>query len=246
MASVDRIATDAFNLSLVQMMENAGRSMATLARMTCSGVGDGQAGPERVTVLAGTGNNAGGGLVAARHLAAWGAEVHVILARPVVRLRPTPCRQLELAAAAGAEVAVAGHDRSLAEIRELIGVSTTVIDALIGYTLTGPPDAAYQRLIELAASGSGAVLSLDLPSGVDATSGATPGAAIRADATLTLALPKVGLRRDPARTLAGRLYLADLGIPRAVYAAAGIDVPLIFGPGPMVRLAVGDGIRPPS
>lgn len=236
MASVDRIATDTFNLSILQMMENAGRGMATLARLTMDGAVEGQAGTGRVTVLVGTGNNAGGGLVAARHLAAWGAEVHVVLARPVARLRPTPCRQLELAVAAGVVVAVAGHDRSIAEVGALVRTSTVVIDALIGYTLLGPPDAAYRHLIESAGLGDGAVLSLDLPSGVDATTGASPGAAAAAHATLTLALPKAGLRHEPARTLAGRLYLADLGIPRAVYAAASVDVPLIFGHGPLVEL----------
>lgn len=236
MASVDRIATDSFNLSLLQMMENAGRSMATLAFMTTDGTG--QPGPRavRAAVLAGTGNNAGGGLAAARHLAAWGIGVQVVLARPVLRLRPAPCHQLELAVASGVDVAVAGHDRGYEEIAELVRASDVVIDALIGYTLMGPPDGAYQPLIAIAATGDGAVLSLDLPSGVDATTGAEPGAAIAADATLTLALPKTGLLSEPARTHAGRVYLADIGIPRDVFRDAGVDLPAVFDQGPIVQL----------
>jgi NAD(P)H-hydrate epimerase len=236
MAAVDRIATDSFNLSLLQMMENAGRSMATLAFATIDGPRRGSSRLGRVVVLAGTGNNAGGGLVAARHLASWGIDVEVVFARPALRLRPAPCQQLDLAVAAGVGVGVAGHDRRYDEVADLVRTSDVVIDALIGYNLTGAPDAAYQALIDLAGAGDGPVLSLDLPSGVDATTGARPGAAIGADATLTLALPKTGFLHEPARTVAGRVYLADIGIPRDVFAAAGIDLPIIFGRGPIVRI----------
>ena len=93
-----------------------------------------------------------------------------------------------------------------------------VIDAVIGYSLSGAPRAAQMGLIR-AANGSGVpVLSLDMPSGVDADTGATPGAAVAATSTLTLALPKAGLRRESA----GNLWLADLGIPPGVYARAGL------------------------
>ena len=227
MAAVDRIATDTYNLSLPQMMENAGRGLATLAFLTLDGPR--QLLPAaRVLVLAGTGNNAGGGLAAARHLASWGVSVEVVLARPILRLRPAPCQQLDLALASGVSVAVAEHDRAHPEIAELVRRSDLVVDALIGYSLRGAPDDDYRRLIELAGTGEGPVLSLDLPSGVDATSGERPGAAIAADATLTLALPKTGLLRDPGRTLAGRIYLADIGIPRAVFGEVGIDLPVVF------------------
>lgn len=236
MAAVDRIAADDFDFSLLQMMENAGRSLATVARLIIDGSRRGEPGHDRVIVLAGTGNNAGGGLAATRHLAAWGIEVQVVFARPVLRLRPAPCRQLDLALAAGVGVAVANHDRSYDEVAGLVAASDLLVDALLGYRLAGPPDAAYRRLIDIAGARDGPVLSLDLPSGVDASTGARPGSAIAADATLTLALPKAGLLLEPARTLAGRVYLADIGIPRAVFEAAGIDLPVIFGPGPIVQL----------
>ncbi len=237
MAAVDRIATDTFNLSLLQMMENAGRGMATLAFLALDGPRRAASPAARVLVLAGTGNNAGGGLVAARHLASWGVSVDVVFARPVMRLRPVPCQQLDLALASGVSVAVAGHDRSYLQIGDLVRRSDLVIDALIGYTLRGAPDDAYRPLIDLAGVGEGPLLSLDLPSGVDATSGQRPGAAIAADCTLTLALPKTGLLHDPGRTLAGQVYLADIGIPRGVFNEAGVDVPVIFSRGPLIRLA---------
>jgi len=108
MLEADGIATDQLGLGLLQMMENAGRELAELTRCALGGsVAD-----RTLVVLAGTGNNAGGGLVAARRLAGWGADVRVAFARPIVRLRPGPCAQVEPLLAAGVRTAVAGHDRS--------------------------------------------------------------------------------------------------------------------------------------
>lgn len=95
---------------------------------------------------------------------------------------------------------------------EPLGSVGLVVDALIGYGLN---DALYGRpeeLIRWVSGISSPVLSLDVPSGVDATTGDTPGVAVEPYRTLTLALPKSGLR-----TVHGDLYLADIGIPAAVY-----------------------------
>lgn len=87
------------------------------------------------------------------------------------------------------------------------------------------------ELIELCNTSARRVLSLDVPSGLNATTGEAPGAVIRPDRTLTLALPKTGLARVP-----GDLYLADIGIPREVYVQLGIAVGAVFGRGYWVRL----------
>ena len=163
MLEADRVATDQLGLGLLQMMENAGRELAELTRRALGGSVVGRS----VIVLAGTGNNAGGGLVAARRLAGWGADVCVAFARPILRLRPGPCAQLEPLLAAGVRTAVAGHDRSYPELAGEVLHADAVIDALIGYSLHGAPDDAYQPLIGLASLGDGPVISLDLPSGID-------------------------------------------------------------------------------
>ena len=107
-----------------------------------------------------------------------------------------------------------------------------VIDAVVGYSLDGPPRGPTMGLIRATEVATGPVLSLDVPSGVDADSGQTPGAAVHPTRTLTLALPKAGLTRDNA----GELWLADLGIPPGVFARAGITFPSPFGAGSRVRL----------
>lgn len=101
--------------------------------------------------------------------------------------------------------------------------STLVIDALIGYSLLGSPSGTTAALIQLCNHLASRVLSLDVPSGVDATSGATLGVAVLPERTLTLALPKTG----PSK-IEGDLYVADIGIPPEVYARMGITFEPLF------------------
>jgi NAD(P)H-hydrate epimerase len=232
MVEADRITTDQVGLGLLQMMETAGRELADLTRRTLGGSLERRS----VVILAGTGNNAGGGLVAARRLAGWGAEVMVAFARPILRLRPGPCAQIEPLLAAGVRTAVAGHDRSYPLLAGEILHADAVIDALIGYGLRGAPDDAYRPLIGIAALGDGPVISIDLPSGIDATSGARPGAAVAADITLALALPKRGTETGEGRRLSGVRYLADIGMPRSVFGRLGIEGVPSFATGPLMRL----------
>ncbi|MDQ3689532.1 MAG: NAD(P)H-hydrate epimerase [Chloroflexota bacterium] len=232
MLAADGAATDRIGISLLQMMENAGYQLAELTRLTLGGVVSGRS----IVVLAGTGNNAGGGMVAARRLAGWGADVCVIFARPLLRLRPGPCAQVEPLLAAGVRAAVAGHDRSHSQIASEVMRADAVIDALIGYSLHGAPDGAYQPLIGVATLGTGAVISLDIPSGIDASTGARPGSAVRADATLALALPKRGMTLAEGRRFSGIGFVADIGLPASIFEALGIRDDGWFTQGALVRL----------
>jgi NAD(P)H-hydrate epimerase len=199
MREVDRIAVEETGPALLQMMENAGANLASLA-IERLGPGWRKA---RVLVLAGRGGNGGGGLCAARHLANRGLDVSACIADPE-RLHPATALQRRiLAVAGGTEIGAAALDGLRADL---------VVDALLGYSLTGAPLGPPAELIAWANGQTAPVLSLDLPSGVDATTGAAPGAAIRAHWTLTLALPKPGVASD----LAGELFLADIGIPAPV------------------------------
>ncbi len=231
MIEADRITTDRIGFGLLQMMENAGHQLAELTRLALGGsVID-----RRVVILAGTGNNAGGGMVAARRLAGWGADTCVAFAQPILRLRPGACAQVEPLLAAGVRAAVAGHDRSIAELRDEIGGADAVIDALIGYSLRGAPDETYRPLIDIAAAGAGMVISLDVPSGIDATTGERPGMAVSADATLALALPKLGTTIGVGVRHAGAGYLADIGIPSSVFHELGLETRRMFAAGPLLR-----------
>jgi NAD(P)H-hydrate epimerase len=111
-----------------------------------------------------------------------------------------------------------------------------IIDALLGFGLSGPPSGAAARLIAAANAHRAPVLAVDLPSGLDATTGIPYDPCIRADATLTLALPKTGLLDPAARTVVGELAVADIGIPPAVYARVGISLGTLFTERSIVRV----------
>lgn len=212
MREVDRLAVEVFGLDILQMMENAGRNLAQSAWEMLDGK------REPIIVLAGSGGNGGGGLCSARHLHNRGFPVQVILDREVNALKGAARHQFETLRAAG----LSPLDPTRAE--EAIHVSALVIDALIGYGLHDAPRGRAAELIRLCNDCAQHVLSLDVPSGLDATTGETPGVVIHPQRILTLALPKTGLERVP-----GALYLGDIGIPAALYRQLGISAVPPFG-----------------
>jgi NAD(P)H-hydrate epimerase len=212
MREVDRIAVDEYGLGILQMMENAGRSLA-LNAIEMLGRSSGT-----VVVLAGSGGNGGGGLACARHLHNRGVEVRVVLSRARDELRGAARNQLDILRAAGIEPGAVDRAASI-----VIGAELTV-DALIGYSLQGAPRGRVAALIEVCNRQSRRTLSLDVPSGLDATTGQAPGVVVCPERTLTLALPKAGLHQAP-----GDLYLADIGIPPEVYTGVGISFEPFFG-----------------
>lgn len=229
MREVDRLMISQAGISLVQMMENAGRATAVVARESIGGTVTGR----RVAVMAGTGGNGGGGLVAARRLACWGATVAVWLARPQQDYSGVPAQQLAAAVAAGVHVRVGPPGEA-----DLQGMHA-VVDAVIGYSLAGPPHGVAAGLIEAvcAAAEEGLpVVALDVPSGLDADTGHAPGPAVRASHTVTLALPKVGLLVPEAARYVGAVSLADISVPSWVYTAVGIDPGEPFRTSDLVRL----------
>jgi NAD(P)H-hydrate epimerase len=208
MREVDRVAVEDAGPNLYQMMENAGRNLA-LAAIEMLGASWRSA---PVVALAGTGGNGGGGICAARHLANRGADVTVAVTA-AEHLAPVTADQLDV---------YRGTPGRVESIRRLAGLEAAlVIDAVIGYSLEGAPHGPAGEAIDWAGLQPAPILSLDVPSGVDATTGLAAGAFIRAATTLTLALPKTGLDAPAA----GRVVLADIGIPAEVYRLAGIDVP---------------------
>ena len=222
MREVDREAI-AIGLSLTRMMENAGAALAWLA----SAMLGGDVAARRITVLAGRGGNGGGGLVAARRLIGWGADVDIRLASAPEELAPVPLEQLRLLERMSASIGVGAED--LTPTPELF------IDAVLGYSQHGDPRGHAAGLI--AATHGARVLSLDVPSGLELERGTVGRPAVRAAATLTLALPKAALALDAALPLVGDLYLADISIPAVVYESLGISYRSPFSRGPAVRLA---------
>jgi NAD(P)H-hydrate epimerase len=131
---------------------------------------------------------------------------------------------------------VAIYDVPDDELDREFASADAVIDAVLGYRATGAPHDGVLWLVERVSRASVPVISLDLPSGIDADTGEAPGAAVTATATLTLALPKPGLFHGAGPKHAGRVFLADIGIPGALYRRLGLDVAAPFAQGRIVRL----------
>lgn len=229
MRELDHVAVDAVGYPLRSMLENAGRNLAKASRAV---VGDR---PRTAMVAAGGGGNGGGGLAAARHLENHGVDVTVVLDRSRNELSGEPARQANALAATDATL-VHGDD-VVREAADIVLDVDVAIDALVGYGLTDALEGTAGDLAQVIDQGAKRALSLDVPSGFDATTGDAPGRAVHPDATLTLALPKTGLDSVP-----GDLLLGDIGIPTGVYERAGVPAPApgVFGAEYVVALAAVD------
>lgn len=223
MIEVDRAMIEDYHIELIQMMENAGRAFAELARRHLRGAAQGSS----VVVLCGSGNNGGGGMTAARRLHNWGAQVVVALTKPADEYRGVPAHQLDI---------LQRMKIPLVNSASLPSTPSLILDAVIGYSLSGPPRGAAAELIEWANQQPAPILALDTPSGLDVTSGAAHDPTIRASATLTLALPKQGLLTPHSSSYVGGLYLADISVPPELYAKMGIAVPPLFAESDIIRI----------
>jgi len=205
MSEADRVAIEEFGVDVLSMMENAGVAVATVARRMLGGDVKGK----DVCCLVGKGNNGGDGLVAARHLHNGGARVSLALGGLRAEFRDMPARQFDIVDKMGIEPI---------DYRGGFGGAELLVDALLGYGSAGNPRGTTGELIR-SANGTGIeMLAVDIPSGLDATMGEPGDPCVVASATVTLGLPKTGFLNPKSRSFVGELYLADISMPREIYA----------------------------
>ena len=205
----------------VQLMEEAGLAVAQEAWMLLGSL-EGR----RILVLAGPGNNGGDGLVAARHLFDWGADITVYLPkghRHEERLDEIRTREIVLRD--GRE------DVGLAQLDEALIGSDLVIDALLGIGQQRPledGEAIAVALEKLAGVRAGyqppKLVAVDLPTGINADSGAADSRTVEPDMTVTFGLPKVGMYQAPASGMLGKVQVIDIGIPKAAQEAVKLEL----------------------
>lgn len=227
MLEVDRMVVDEYGIKLVQMMELAGARLARLAMNRFPG-------SDAVGILAGSGGNGGGALACARHLHNHGIDVRVFLSKPPAKYSGVPAHQLAIIEHLEVPIEV-GPPAADAPDSDGLGL---LVDGVIGYSLSGTPRGTAAALIAWSRRADVPVLALDVPSGVDATTGTVGEPAVQATATMTLALPKTGLAAGDAAAYAGELYLADIGVPPEVYRLLGLEMPgrQPFAAAPIVAL----------
>ncbi len=233
MRELDRRTVEEAGVPSLILMENAGRAVATAA-LVCILSADGEdrqtagdmrrlaplaAGPPefsdvwdaRVIVVAGTGNNGGDGLVAARHLLDQGIECGIVLAGPVEEITGDARVNLE---------ALIRREANFYEYREealdAIEYADVIVDALYGTGLRGEMPKEARGFVRAINSSDAQVVAVDIPSGVNADTGKTCEDAVYADVTVTFAALKPGLLMYPGASFAGEVVVADIGIPPAL------------------------------
>ncbi|MDW8047920.1 MAG: NAD(P)H-hydrate epimerase, partial [Chloroflexota bacterium] len=219
MRRLEQAAVEA-GVSERQMMEEAGLAVAQEAWMAL-GTLEGR----RIVVLAGPGNNGGDALVAARHLADWGAEVAIFA--PMGR----KADELRDEAAARAIPIVEGDDAAGPALERALADADLVIDGLLGIGKARPidPDSPLGRALRTLRAArerrnAPKLLAVDIPTGLDADTGALDALTVAADLTVTFGLPKVGMYQLPGSTAVGRVQVIDIGIPRVAQEAVRLEL----------------------
>lgn len=200
MRAVDRWAIERMGVPSLDLMERAG---AGVARAVEQAAGDGL-----VTVVCGKGNNGGDGLVVARLLGVAGREVQVVCTSSPEDLSEDARANFERLS--GVEVLSLEDEAA----REAIGRAVVLVDALLGTGFEGAPRGAVAQAIELVNGADAHVVSVDVPSGVDTSTGEVGGEAVRAQLTVTFHTAKLGLWVHPGKGHAGETLVIDIGIPR--------------------------------
>jgi len=194
---IDHKATNDYFLPIELMMENAGLHLARFVTEHASR-------DSIILIGIGTGNNGGGGLVAARRLGGWGYNVHLDIPDP--NLKPIPASQLKRAVAFGART-------------KTIDQPDIFVDAYFGFSQRLPLPKIYQDALNRQGIDGALKISLDLPSGFDKVASETM---FIPDSILTLAAPKTELLQS---RLNSEIYVADIGIPLQLYEELGIHQP---------------------
>ena len=195
-------------ISTDQLMENAGLAVAEEIRSWWDGVAG-----AHIAVLVGPGNNGGDGLVVARHLHDWGANVYVYLCTE----RPDSDPNLKHLVDRELSPEQAQSDEGQKSLLQTLRLADVVVDSVLGTGRVRPINGALKKVFAAvrdarANSSRLRIAALDLPSGLDADSGQVDPSTLSADLTITLGYPKVGLFTFPGAQTVGRVTVATIGI----------------------------------
>jgi len=208
MRELDRRAIEEFGVPGAVLMENAGRGTVDHLERRF-----GPLAPGPVLVMAGKGNNGGDGFVIARHLANRGWQVQIVALAERKDYSGDAAVNLEILLRTGCKVRFVDSQAPLADTLKAVGEVALLVDALLGTGLSSNVRGVYSQAIDWINESRLPVVAVDIPSGVDATSGQVFGKGVRADLTVTFARVKVGQVIQSGADLVGELALIDIGIP---------------------------------
>jgi NAD(P)H-hydrate epimerase len=203
---LDRRAIEEFGVPGIVLMENAGRGVAeAIGQLRL---------PGPVLICCGKGNNAGDGLVIARHLDNRGYVVRVLLWAAPEELPPDAAANFRIVQASGILLEVLGAADWQSALDGALARAGTVVDALLGTGARGEPRPPLDAVIDQMNASDRPIVAVDLPSGLDCDTGQPARHTIRAEHTCTFVAPKPGLLVPAAAPYVGRLHVIDIGAPR--------------------------------
>lgn len=211
MADMDRRAVQEMGVPGLDLMENAGRAVFERARRMLSTCCGGKA-----VVVCGQGNNGGDGFVVARYLRAQGVEVVAFLVGRRDAVRGDARAHLERALGLGIPVKEVTGETELGTVAQEVSRAALIVDAVLGTGMKGAVRGLAADVIGRMNASGRPILSVDLPSGVNADTGQVDGPCVRAQVTVTFGLPKMGHAFYPGKAYCGALEVADIGFPCGV------------------------------
>lgn len=215
MKDLDKRATAEFGISQDLLMENAGQAVYSVIRQEL-GIRN-----NRFVVLCGGGNNGGDGLVVARKIHSNGGKVKILLMDDAGKFRGAARKNFEIVSRIPIEISrVDSIDSMVSEVLDADGI----VDAILGTGLIREVGGIYRDAIQLINESQSVVFSIDIPSGINCDTGEVMGAAVQADYTVTLGLPKLGNMLFPGYDQCGKLYVSHISFPPALYTSDAIKV----------------------
>ncbi len=208
MQSIDRRAREEYCIPALLLMENAGREVVSEAEKQYGKLKD-----KRIAIFCGKGNNGGDGAVVARHLHNRGSIVTIYLLAPIKETTEETNKNLQVAIKSAIPLITIGTKRDLQKIEADLRSCDIIVDAILGTGLSSPIKGLYADAIEIINSAEKPVISIDIPSGISSDTGKVLGTAVKADLTVTFALPKRGHILFPGADYCGTVRVADIGFP---------------------------------
>lgn len=204
--ALDNKAKERFGISTLVLMENAGRAVACEALKVLKNR------PKRVAIFCGKGNNGGDGFVAARHLLVLGIKSNIFLAGRIKDVNNEARINLEILIKLKQKI-IEVDQKNLDIVKRKIPKYNLIIDALLGIGLYGEVRGIFRDIIDIINTSKAHILSVDIPSGLDATRGKILGCCVKADKTVTFVDKKRGMVIGDGPKYCGRVVVRDLGIP---------------------------------
>jgi NAD(P)H-hydrate epimerase len=223
MRAFDAHAIEIAKVPSLVLMENAGRGAADVIQREALG---GRTEGKKIVVVCGTGNNGGDGFVVARHLLARGASVVAWLAGDTEKMTRDCRANHDAFVGIGGKVEIVPLGASTMALLHAVETADVVVDAIFGTGLDRPITEPLASVVNTMRAGGAYTVALDVPSGMNADTGAVLGVAVRARITITFGHPKLGHLTGHGARLSGNLHVVDIGVPptlRTEHAAALVE-----------------------